>query len=637
MAIASKPKLLHRAAGWLAHVRAVDLNTADAWRRARIAGPLLFGLYSLWLGQDRNWDQLNYHLYNAFALLHGKLGLDIAPGGMQTYFNPVLDVFPSLLYAHLPAPLVGFALGVLHGISFVLVLEIARQTLTGLSPNERYRTPLLLAVAGCLTANFLVGIGNSMGDDTTALFVLAAVALILNRWQQLRVLSARGFAYAFAAGLLAGCAAGLKLTNAVYPIAICAACFTLPGRFIARLRASFFVGLGVLAGIAATGGYWFAKMWEVFHNPVFPQFSNVFPNELVRPMAVADMRWFPTSWIETLLWPFVFSLNSKRVTELPVHQIIWALLYASLIVWLPVVLRRAQRGRKTGQAATRIDAKRAFVLVYICVGYVVWLKMFCIYRYTVPMEMLTPLALYIVLDDLLPNAAHERAAKTVALTGKRIAGVALAVASLVVVLGGAPTFGHERWAWRAFRAETPTLNEPERTTILIVGGASGSGWLATFYPPNVAFAKIDSNFPTTPLYDEKVKSLIERRGGPAFVLVEGHENWRARNVAKSDAILRQFGLLNSKSSCSTVHRVIERLHLHATVEDNADGSCHLGLRADDKRDMTPQNIAEATRIDDVLKNHGMSLQSLTCERYATYIGSEREIYQLCPLNTNFKR
>ncbi|MFM0629584.1 hypothetical protein [Paraburkholderia xenovorans] len=45
------------------------------------------------LGQDRNWDGFNYHQYNGFALLHHKLLMDFAPAGMQTYFNPVPDVF----------------------------------------------------------------------------------------------------------------------------------------------------------------------------------------------------------------------------------------------------------------------------------------------------------------------------------------------------------------------------------------------------------------------------------------------------------------------------------------------------------------------------------------------------------------
>ena len=38
------------------------------------------GLYAIFLGKDINYDLLNYHVYNPFALLQGRTTLDIAPG-----------------------------------------------------------------------------------------------------------------------------------------------------------------------------------------------------------------------------------------------------------------------------------------------------------------------------------------------------------------------------------------------------------------------------------------------------------------------------------------------------------------------------------------------------------------------------
>ncbi|WP_062605453.1 hypothetical protein [Caballeronia calidae] len=60
----------------------------------------------------------NYHLYNAFAFLHGKLSIDLAPAGMQNYFNPLLKVPFYLMAMPLPAMLVGFVMGVVHGLNF---------------------------------------------------------------------------------------------------------------------------------------------------------------------------------------------------------------------------------------------------------------------------------------------------------------------------------------------------------------------------------------------------------------------------------------------------------------------------------------------------------------------------------------
>ena len=44
---------------------------------ATVAVSLLCALLSLLRGQDANWDLRNYHVYNAWALLEGRLGIDL--------------------------------------------------------------------------------------------------------------------------------------------------------------------------------------------------------------------------------------------------------------------------------------------------------------------------------------------------------------------------------------------------------------------------------------------------------------------------------------------------------------------------------------------------------------------------------
>jgi hypothetical protein len=129
--------------------------------------------------------------------------------------------------------------------------------------------------------------------------------------------------------------------------------------------------------------------------------------------------------------------------------------------------------------------------------------------------------------------------------------------------------------------------------------------------------------------------LIKQRGGPAFVVMSGYENSRALAVAKADAIISHLGLTDSPSDCARIRWTIERLHLHAAVEDKLDGTCRLGLRADDKRDMVPPNMEEVARVNKTLAIYGMSLQALGCERYTARIGDGALTYQWCPLDMNF--
>src|SRR5690349_200694 len=87
---------------------------------------------SLRLGQDANWDLMNYHLSSPFGLLNGRLAVDLAPVGLQSYLNPLLDLPYYLLSRHvLPdmPRLVTFLAGIPFGLLLIVVLRIARLAL----------------------------------------------------------------------------------------------------------------------------------------------------------------------------------------------------------------------------------------------------------------------------------------------------------------------------------------------------------------------------------------------------------------------------------------------------------------------------------------------------------------------------
>ncbi|KLU27802.1 hypothetical protein EOS_02455 [Caballeronia mineralivorans PML1(12)] len=599
----------------------LDLNTPHALAVARIAIPLLFGLWSLWLGQDRNWDAFNYHLHNAYSFLHGKLHTDFAPAGLQTYFNPVLDAAYYLLYAYLPAPVVGFLLGVFHGLDFVLLLSIIRLMLPGLPEEDRHRLPLLLAVAGVLTANFLSGLGNSMGDDTTSLFTLASLLLLLNSWERLGGWSFRAVAIVVAAGILVGLGMGLKLTNAVYAVSLCVALLLFPASPAVRVRLAFLFGVGALLGLALTGGYWLWVMWRTFQNPFFPQFSSLFPNALAPSGGIADTSWLPRNTLETVLWPFVFSLNSKRVGQATLHQVIWPVVYILFWAWVVISAIRFFR-RSTADAA--LDPKLRYAIAFVALGYLLWMKLFSIYRYIVPIELLTPFLAFVLLTQLFPY-----------LTARRVAAWTLSATTLIVVAGGVETWGHERWASHAFRAEVPQLETPQNTTAIIVGADPAWGWLTIFFPPSVSFTQIGGSFPFTPQYSERIKDLVYERGGPSFAVVTAKDNWRVDNVAKMNGIARGFGLTSTQRGCDALQWTVSHLRLHASVQwqsREAHGSlCQLNLRADDVRDVTAENVQLVEQARPLLESYGFTIDPRTCSAHRAYAGQGAFPYQWCRL------
>ncbi|WP_395401063.1 hypothetical protein ACHMW6_25630 [Pseudoduganella sp. UC29_106] len=434
------------AASRLARVWAA-LNTERGWSIALVAGPLCFALLSLSYGQDSNWDLRNYHLYNPFALLHGKIGSDLAPGVWQSYFDPTLDLLYYGLATTLSARLAGAIMGALHGLNFVLMTTIALHLLPrSISDSQGarppYRAALLLSVAGCLGPAFLSEVGNTMGDNMTALCVLGSLLLIARATLQpggaLRAQTVTAGSLLLA-GLVMGIGTGLKLTNATYALALCLALFALGGGIVASVRVAWLFGLGVLAGITISAGHWYWRMWTVFGNPLFPQFNDRFQSPMAAPIGIGDTGWLPKTTLESCLWPFLFTLDPKRICEITLRHLMWPLLYiavigAALVALRALVLRREQ--------PLRLAPGARLLLVFGVLSYLLWLKLFSIYRYLVPLELVAPLMFFLLLRGW--NA--------------RIVGRVLvftALSGVILLRAGDGNWGHGHWTRKSLRRRSP--------------------------------------------------------------------------------------------------------------------------------------------------------------------------------------
>lgn len=595
------------------------LNSARAPIHAAVLVPIAFGIWSILLGADNNWDLRNYHLYNAFAFLHNKLGTDFAPAGFQSYFNPLLDIPYYLAINHLPPRLLGFLMGVVHGLNFVLLLAICRKLLMWLPDTDRQRTPILLALAGCLTANFLSELGNTMGDNTTALFCLASILMTLHVMATLPSQSSRAIWTLAVAGVLAGMAAGLKLTNAPYAVAICLGLLTLPVSTAMRVQAAFAFGVGVLAGLAGTAGFWFYTMWQTFGNPLFPQFGNLFPNPLASVSGVTDTSWLPKSLLQQMLWPFIISADAKKAGQVPLRQVIWAIAYLLLILLAMQVL--VAKIRKSATRSLAPDAR--FLVVVMVLGFVLWMKIFSIYRYLVPMDLLAPLLIYLLFTRLLPYSRANTAASWV-----------IGTATLLVVLGGFKTWGHEGWSDKPFHVDVPALADPAHTIVLTTEDDPPWGWLVMAFPPNVAFAQVNGNFPKGPAFSSRIEGMITSRNGPVYALIKGENDVYPERAARMKALADQFGLTTTPSRCAALQWVIGRFKLRASVSaadpTAKDAACQLQKEAPDPYpNIDAENKAHQDKAQQVLSAYGYSLDPQSCSLRSAGIGDDRQMFQWC--------
>jgi hypothetical protein len=457
-----------------------------------------------------------------------------------------------------------------------------------------------------------------MGDNVTALLVLCGLAVILSRWDDFVVADLRSsFAITFA-GLVGGLASGLKLTNGMYALALFGALTMYPAPFRVKARLCILFGIGVVLGVAITGGYWMLHLWNAYGNPLYPQFSALFPSALTRPIASADTRWGPHGLLEGIFWPFIFSASPHRVGETEIHQVIWPLVYTlfwGLIAKLLIV-------RRTGSPPPQFAPRQVFVVLFVALGYGLWLLLFAIYRYLVAIEVLAPLVALIAFHALFA----ERHARI-------LAAITLVLSSGLVVAGGARTWGHESWADPVYHADLPVLGAPAKTTVLIYSPINAWAWLATFFPAEVAFIQIQSSFPEGPAFVARVQEVTRERGEPAFGVIDGIYDKRAGSIASTNALLAKYGVTRSVRGCEALQWVRSHFRLHATLVAGVDaGHCEVAPIASEVPDLDAENKAIALRAVPVFRRYGFELDPLDCERFRAGIGQGVVIYQWCPVS-----
>jgi len=132
--------------------------------------------YSYISGEDINWDWRNYHEYVAFAVLNGRFNVDVAPGGFQTFLNPIVYVPAYVLRHSVGAPAWGILLGAIHGLNLVAIYWLSRSVLGSKASIWTIGASLLIAAFGPMT---LSEVGTSFADVLTSIPIIAALVLIL--------------------------------------------------------------------------------------------------------------------------------------------------------------------------------------------------------------------------------------------------------------------------------------------------------------------------------------------------------------------------------------------------------------------------------------------------------------------------
>ncbi len=452
------------------------------------------------LKQDVNWDLQNYHFYNAWAFVHGRMGWDLAPAQLQSFHNPLVELpFYWMVSADWPPRWISFALAVPAGIGAFFLGKIVLLLFADLPPRERWYYAALAFLVGITASGPVSLLGTTINEWQGATLVTIGLWLVLRRAEQATI----GWRTLAAAGFLCGIASGLKLTAATYALGLCLALLLRSPVLRIGLREAFGFGVAVTGGLMLSLGAWMWTLYMHFGSPLFPYFNDFFRSPWWDFKPLIERVYGPHTLYEWLTFPLrLLRRESGFVGELEFRDWRLPLLYlafiGSAVAWLARRLRHGPAARATAGAAWRM------LFVYWIVSFAVWAGLHSIYRYLLPLELLFGALTIQLVRSMLPARWAPAAA--------------LAYAALAIATVSYPDWWHIEYGKRYFQVDAPPV--APRAVVLLVSDAP-MAYVLPFFPPDGRFlgAKNNLNDPgRSNRLEGEIARIVREHAGPLYSL-----------------------------------------------------------------------------------------------------------------------
>jgi Glycosyltransferase family 87 len=395
------------------------------------------------LGQDINFDQLNYHAYVADAFWSNRAGRDVAPGQiLHSFFSPVIYLPFYFMVRYFPPGMVGTILGAIHGLNLWLVAVIASIVTPALGWKERLPTVVAAVVISAASPMAISEVGTTFSDLLTSILVLGGLALLMRgEFQPGRAMPTS--MWIVLAGALVGAAVSLKLTNAAFAIGLFAAAMVGWRSWSERLTAIAATCAGGCLGFALCGGFWYLRMWRTFGNPFFPYYNAIFRSpDYPSPASAFDGRYLPHGLLEALSYPFRWAIGGQATAELPLRDIRFAVLIVAGLVAFGVRLARGP------DASMRWTPAGRRLVIFFLVAFCVWMYEWSIQRYIVMLELLLGPVLVLVLQEFRSGKFGREFLPFC---------VAAILAVVCVATIKSPDWGHIPWGKTWYSGNVPTV------------------------------------------------------------------------------------------------------------------------------------------------------------------------------------
>ncbi|MDF2690688.1 MAG: hypothetical protein K0S29_543 [Gammaproteobacteria bacterium] len=480
---------------------------------------ILYAYIGMALGQDVNGDILNYHYYNGYAFAHGYLSYqNLFPGMLQNYFNPLLDAFNYLVILVFKKPIVIAAIeSAFSAIATFFLYKISALIFKAYAPEKRLFYICAVLLIGMTGVTCITQVGSMMNDAQAAAFVMAAFYFAAK--SLLAIEDKRFKSNAIIAGILMGLATGLKLTSAVYWPAL-----ALAGLFYfqSNRRRILFAGMIILAGLLGfllVNGWWMWGLQQHYGSPFFPLYNKLFHSPFMPDFSYKDKRFDVGGLIGALVLPFRLMHLNNLVVETnypPIKDWRLAIVFSlTAVAFLRYFVLKVQH--KTFANSVLIFWMALFLLAYF-----LWAFQFGIFRYAIPLLLLSGLCTVLLYDEVVPDFAFKNEA--------------LGLILLVILLSTHYTNFLRQDFGKQFIELSGVKPIPNNSMVLM--SSSSQSFVAAYFPRQIEWVSLvfvyDNSYSAEAILGSNTfaKNSIAQHQGPIYILAENDSEVPAEQAAQ---------------------------------------------------------------------------------------------------------
>lgn len=432
----------------------------------------LAGIISILIGQDLNYDLLQYHFYNGYAFFHQRLTKDVGPAMIQSYINPFFDIINYGLVCIQYPRIIEFLLGSFTGIGAFILYQMSSMLFANYTVKQQRIYAFFSILIGMSGAGALSLLNTTTNDTKVALLTFISLYLLLKSIHATK--SSAAFKHIGLAALIAGLMTGFKLTAGCYALGLFVTLF-LFGKLDRQhwLQCAFFI-LMAISGFLIANGYWMLILNKQFANPFFPYFNNVF-HSVYAPFVSFNLP--PTEAIlyfhHYLFFFFYIAIKADLASEMPLRDPrLLAVFILSTIVFLKLIYNKYKPATHSLALINKqAENTKLFLFMFFTVSYIIWLTCFAVYRYMLPLEWLTGICIVYATVQLIKSLKRQY--------------LCLSMLTIILIVNTQYPDWHNRNAYNGNFLSVTVPPVPENSLVLIT--TAPLAYVVPYFPDTTKF------------------------------------------------------------------------------------------------------------------------------------------------------